>query len=336
MSDRSLPNIFGILLSRSCIEESDIISSSDGFFMAYKPVSSILSVKGIVDFPDLSGERLPCESFFDDWFLYAVPDEEGYTYSLLKLREQEHDAEDGSPADGDTPGVTISFISFHPEALLDCLSTPTDENRVKLSVEINRVVAKRGESHHRALKSYFREPKSEGAYLVADVYTRHIASYSRDGLLEVPERYKEILQQSISYKHSEKLARIPRFIEELNLTAGRVICDNEKIYIEDSEALTRHEALAILATHTGNTSVYSFAAEVEYHARFLTAPAKIKLPFYGKSIYDSAIRADMTIGDNELEGPAPFYDHDSKIVKRQYALHSEKPYVQFNELNLKI
>ena len=63
------------------------------------------------------------------------------TYSLLKLREQEYDAEDGAPADGDTPGVTISFISFNCEILTRCLSYPTDENRKKLNSEINRVVA---------------------------------------------------------------------------------------------------------------------------------------------------------------------------------------------------
>ena len=95
----------------------------------------------------------------------------------------------------------------------------------------------------------------------------------------------------------------------------------EKICIKNIEKLTEYEALAILATHTGNTSLYSFAAEVEYHARFLTPLAKIKIPFFGRSIYDSAIRADMTIDDTEFEGPAPFYKADSKIVKRQYALH---------------
>ena len=134
--------------------------------------------------------------------------------------------------------------------------------------------------------------------------------------------YKEIIQQSISYKNSKKLARLPRFVEALNQAAGRVVCDNEYIYLENREELTEQEALAILATHTGNTSVYSFAAEVEYHARFLTPLAKIKIPFFGRSIYDSAIRADMTVGDTEFEGPAPFYKENSKIVKRQYALHN--------------
>ena len=94
-----------------------------------------------------------------------------------------------------------------------------------------------------------------------------------------------------------------------------------KINIQNLEELTEYESAAILATHAGNTSVHSFAAEVEYHARFLTPLAKIKIPFFGRSIYDSAIRADMTVDDTEFEGPAPFYQANSKIVKRQFALH---------------
>ena len=321
MSDRNIPNIFRLLLSDMCIDKPDIAGTSDGFFVVNKSIANILSVKDIFDFPDSSGERLACGKFFDDWFLYAVPNDNDYTYSLLKLREQEHDAEDGSPADGDMPGVTISFVSFNSERLWDCLAGPTDENRKKLNTEINRVVAYKGQHHHKALKRYFKNPKSQGSYLVANMYTRYIASFAENECLAVSERYKEIVQQSISYKNSAKLTRLPRFIESLNKAAGRVVCDNENIYIESREGLTEQEALAILATYTGNTSVYSFAAEVEYHARFLTPLAKIKIPFFGRSIYDSAIRADMTVGDTEFEGPAPFYKDDSKIVKRQYALH---------------
>ena len=321
MSDKNMPNIFSILLSDMSIENSDIVGISDGFYMVHKSKSNILASKGVLDFPDSSGERLNCNKFFDDWFIYAVPNDNDYTYSLLKLREQEHDTGDGSPADGDTPGVTISFISFAIETLLDCLLDPSDENRKKLNAEINRVVAYKGQRHHKALKRYFKNPQSQGAYLVADRYVKTIASYAREGKLEVPDFYKEIVQQSISYKTSAKLARLPRFVEALNKAAGRVVCDNENIYLENREELTEQETLAILATHTGNISFYSFAAEVEYHAMFLTPLAKIKIPFFGRSIYDSAIRADMTIGDTEFEGPAPFYKETSKIVKRQYALH---------------
>ena len=324
MSDRNIPKIFRLLLADMYIDEPDIVKSSDGFFVVNKSIASILSSNDIYDFPDTSGERLPCSKFFDDWFLYAVPNEGDYTYSLLKFREQEYDAQDGSPADGDTPGVTISFISFDCGILINCLIVPTDENRRKLNTEINRVVSYKGQSHHRALKNYFSNPQSCGAYLVAKIYTRYIASFAENGCLSVPEYYKEIVQQSISYKNSTKLARLPRFIDSLNQAAGHVVCDNEHIYLESREALTDYETAAILATHTGNTSAYSFAAEVEYHARFLTPLAKIKIPFFGRSIYDSAIRADMTICDTEFEGPAPFYRSDSKIVKRQYELHHGK------------
>ena len=316
--------MFRILLSDMCICASDIRKTPDDFFLVYKSLSAILSEKNIHDFLDSKGERLLCDRFFDDWFLYAVPSGSDYTYSLLKFREQEHDAQDGAPADGDTPGVTISFISFDCNVLLQCLEAPTDENRTKLNAEINRVVAYKGQRHHTSLKKYFIDPKSEGAYLVADLYTKHIASFAENGCLAVPDAYKEILQQSISYKHSAELARLPSFIAALNQRAGYTICDTEKIYIQNREALTEYESAAILATHAGNTSVYSFAAEVEYHARFLTPFAKIKIPFLGRSIYDSAIRADMTIDDTEFEGPAPFYRSDSKIVKKQYALHHKK------------
>ena len=332
MPDKKMPNVFSLLLSNLSIDNSDIVGTSDGFFVVNKSIANILSSKGVFDFPDSSGERLSCCNFFDDWFLYAVLSEEDYTYSLLKLREQEHDTEDGSPADGDTPGVTISFISFNIERLQDCLADPTDENRKKLNTEINRVVAYKGQRHHKALKNYFKNPESQGAYLVADIYVKTIASYAEGGYLKTPEFYKEILQQSISYKNVAKFARLPRFVEALNLAAGRVVCDNENIYLENPKEPTEQETLAILATHTGNTSVYSFAAEVEYHARFLTPLAKIKIPFFGRSIYDSAIRADMTVGDTEFEGPAPFHKETSKIVKRQYALHST---LRQNDINPK-
>ena len=317
----NVPNLFLQLQTLGCIDENDIKKTTDGFWMIKKSMSNILAEKNIVDFPDSEGEILSCSRFFDDWFLYAVANENEYAYSLLKMREQERDAEGDTPADGDTPGVTISFISFDCDLLLECLTNPINDNRKNLNNEINRVVAQRGQRHHKFLKKYFKNPQSLGAYLVADIYTKHIAAYADEGALTVPECYKELVQQSVSYKHSSKLSRIPNFIETLNQTAGYVICDNEKIYIENSKELTEHEALAILATHTANTSFYSFAAEVEYHARFLTPLAKIKIPFFGRSIYDSAIRADMTIDDTEFEGPAPFYKADSKIVKRQYALH---------------
>ena len=321
MGARNIPYLFLQLQALACVDTSQIENTRDGFWLIRKSMSDILAEKNILDFLDSADERLRCDCFFDDWYLYAVADDDGWVYSLLKMREQEHDAQDGAPADGDTPGVTISFIGFDHEILLACLTDPADVNRRKLNREINRVVGYKGQRHHKALKRYFKDPGSDAPYLVAALYARKIASLAEDGCLEVPEYYRQIVQQSISFKQSAKLARLPRFIEDLNQKAGYVVCDNENIYIKNREAPTEQEAAAILATHTGNTSVYSFAAEVEYHARFLTPLARFRIPFFGRSIYDSAIRADMTVGDTEFQGPAPFYQEGSKIVKRQYMLH---------------
>ena len=319
-----MPETFRQLQATGTVTASDFLRTPDGFWLIYKSLSNILSENGIFDFPDSKGERLLCSRFFDDWFLYAVPNGSGYTYSLLKLREQEYDAQDGAPADGDTPGVTISFISFTCEILLACLANPTDENRRRLDSEINRVVARRGQTHHEDLKRYFSDPKSQGSYLVADLYTRHIAAFAKDGYLNLPDHYKKIVKQHHAHRSSKRSARLPDFIEELNRKAGYILCDHDRLYIQNPEKPTQYESAAILATHTGNTSVHSFAAEVEYHARFLTPLAKIKIPFFGRSLYASAIRADMSVGDTEFQGPAPFYRETSKIVKRQSALHPDK------------
>ena len=324
MNKYQIPPIFRKLQAEGCLQETDVLHTQDGFFLAYQSLSHILAQKSILDFPDSEGRRLSCDCFFDDWFMYAVPDGNDYTYSLLKLREQEHDMDQGTPADGDVPGVTICFISFAYQILLDCLCDPSNENRQKLNAEINRVVARSGQRHHPALKRYFVNPESEGAYLVSSVYTKHIASFGENGSLAAPDHYREIAEQYACRKNSPKFARLPRFIELLNEEAGRMVCDHKKIYIQDPENPDRYECVAILATHTGNTSVYSFAAEVEYHARFLIPIARFKIPLIGKSVYASAIRADMSVGDAEFQGPAPFYRPDSKIVKKQYLCHKDR------------
>lgn len=321
MDEQYTPEMFRRLCIMGCAEEKDILKTADGFRILYRSLSDILSEKGIDDFPGADGERLSCSRFYDDWFLYAVPGRTGHTYGLLKFREQEHDREDGLPADGDAPGVTVSFISFAYEILLECILDPSDENRKRLDWEINRVVVRRGQTHHSDLKRYFADPKSLGAYLMAELYVRHIAAFAEKGYLELPEQYKKTVRQHLAHKNSARLARLPDFIETLNRKAGYPLCDRERLYIRDPENLTQVEAAAILAVHTGNTSVYSFAAEVEYHARFLTPLAKIRLPFIGRSVYDSAIRADMSTGDTEFQGLTPFYRETSRIVKRQRRLH---------------
>ena len=315
---KNLPELFGWLMELGCFGEAEICTTSDGFYAATATIADILAHRDITTVPDSGGGQLDCGLFFDDWYLYAVSDGVDCTYSLFKMREQEYDAKLGLHADGDTPGVTIPFISMHTEILRECLQDPTPENRIRLNEEINRVVAYGGQRHNETLKQYFIRTEAQAPYLIAKLYTEYIASLAENGCVSVPERY------ACDYQKQGARGRVPRFIEENNGYAGSVICDHERIYVGSPLHPTERERLAILATHTGNTSFFSFAAEVQFHARFLTRWAKIPLPIIGKSPYASAIRADMSIGDAEFAGPTPYYRPNSRIVRQQYHCHKDR------------
>lgn len=317
--DSKIPIVFQKLMDEKLICEEDMLSTKDGFSMVFKSLSSMLISGGIETFPDRDGNILECRNFFDDWFLFAVTHEENTAYGLLKMREQEHDLERGIQADGDTPGVTISFVAFNTDVLISCLENPSADSRKKLGMEINRTVAYPKQTHQDELKAYFIRPQAEAPYQIAETYVKYIATFSSGGMLQVPKAYTEIYRKRAN---SAKYARVPDFLDQNNKNADLVVCDHEKIYIRNVEQLTKYEKLAILATHTGNVSYHSFAAEVRYHAMFLSNLAKIRLPVVG-SPYASAVRADMSIGDKEFQGPTPYYNHSGKMILTQMKYHTD-------------
>lgn len=314
-----IPAVMQWLLKKHFVHVDDIFATSDRFYMIYQSLSSILHTGGIDRFPDREDRILECNCFFDDWFLFAVPFMDDYVYGLLKMREQEFDQENGMIADGDTPGVTVSFIAFDIKVLQSCLEDPSASNRKRLGIEINRVVAYPKQKHNAVLKQYFVRPEAEAPYLIAEMYTKHIASFSEEHILPVPIAYLDILQKR---QKNKKYTRIPDFLDQNNRDAGMIICDHQNIYIKDVSCLSPYEKRAILAAYTGNVSVHSFAAEVRYHAFFLVDLAKIRLPIVG-SPYASAVRADMSIGDKEFQGPTPYYNLAGKMVKTQMDCHGE-------------
>lgn len=317
-----IPDYFLKLMEGSFIDEKNIEKTDDGFFCLNKSVSDILAEKEIYTFPADDGKELKCDNYYDDWYVYAIKNEKGFVYSLFKLREQEYDMFAGERADYDSPGVTVCFISYDVNTLLKCINEPTNERKKAMSDELNRVAARRGQKHHQAIKKYFCKTESKAAYLIADLYIGHILSFTHKGFIIVPQKYEEIYSESLLQSAGSKLKRLPDFIERNNIDAGRVVCDHDKIYIKYPKAPDRFERLAILATHTADISFNQFAAEVQYHAMFLNSLARIKIPFIG-SVYENAIRADLSIDDSELEGNAPYHRTDSRLVKKQIDIHGE-------------
>ena len=316
-----MPPFFQELMTWGCISLEDVLDTSDGFYAVRKSLSDILAEKGITTFPDSEGQSLPCNLFFDDWYFYAVAANGSFIYSLFKMREQEHDAKNGVSADGDAPGVTISFIALDTDIPERCLNDPTDGNRGALRQEVNRIVAERKQPYHRVLKMYFCRAESLGPYLIAELYVRFLSELALNGQLDVPEAYASIYRKAQGSGFSRLYTRIPRFLDTNNAAAGYTECDHEKIYLRDPANLSSFEKNALLATHTADVSVHSFAAEVRYHARFLAWYAKLRIPFLGRSVYDSAIRADMSIDETALEEFAPFHHVKSPCVRKQETLH---------------
>ena len=318
--DNTIPECFLQLLESGIIDENNIEKTDDGFFCLNKCISDILKQKDIHTFPTEDGIELKCENYYDDWYIYALGKEDGFVYSLFKLREQEYDMFAGERADYDSPGVTVSFISYNVNTLLNCLDEPTDKNKKAMSDEINRVVARRRQKHHSVIKRYFCKTESKAAYLIAELYIKHILSFAHKGFILVPQKYEEIYSASLTLSKDSKENRLPDFINHNNDAAGRIVCDHDKIYINDPKNPDYYEKLAILATHTADTSFNCFACEVQYHALFLNSFTKVKIPFLG-SVYESAIRADLSIDDSEFEGNAPYHCTDSKLVKKQIECH---------------
>lgn len=312
----SLPPFFQALTAQGYLASGGAVWASDGFFAVTSSIADLLIGRGIGSVLGAGGHVLPCDKFFDDWYLYALPHGAAYVYGLFKLREQEYDAENGIEADGDTPGVTISFIALEPDALWNCLSDPTPSNQRTLEEELHRVVASRGQRHHPAIKDYFKRAEAQGPYLVAELYVRKIASLAQNGSIPVPKPYAALCRSCWG-------GRLPAFLAANNGAAGRTVCGGGKIYIQDPAELSVHEQLAILATHTANVSFHSFAAEVRFHALFLTWFARLPIPFVGRSLYDSAIRADMSLDKSALLMPAPYYRSNSRMVKKQRKFHGD-------------
>ena len=287
-------------------------STQDGFLMDIRSLADRLIRAGIGSLPGKDGREMPCENFYDDWHVYAVNCEGETAHGLVKLREQEHDAALGLYADGDAPGVTVSFVGFDVEKLILCLQKRDAETRSALAREITRVVSVRGEMHDELLKRYFVRPQAQGAYCIAEQYIAHAASFARNGRLELP----------LLYRKGCGGRRIARFMRENERAAGRMICDGESILLQDATNLTVQEKYAVLAAHTANTSLNSFAAEVRMHAQFLLPLMRVRL--LGHSLYDSALRADMTIDNARAMSFAPYYHEASLCVRRQAKEHGKR------------
>lgn len=294
---------------RKYLNVDDFEYTDDGFVLCMVPLSDILLKMGITD-TSISDVEDDVNLYYDDWHLYAVQGSDGnFTYSLLKMREQENDG-----GDNDDPGVTISFIEFNIDKLTEVLPNNTDA----FVEEINKVVSNTGQKHNENLQIYFSDINSKASYLIADKYIDKIASTCEDNKIVLPNKLADAPDRVIDQ------------LNDINEKAGITIYDsqNKCINIQDPNNLTEEEKYVILAAYTSNLTYNSFAAEVKFHSDALIDWKK-NIPFVGKKKwYEAAIRADMAIGEekesNKKGGFDDYYDLESDMVNDQKEVHGER------------
>ena len=293
------------------------LETEDGFGLCTRPLSVLLEEKGIRDTGISLSNSADVESYYDDWHLYRIAGEPP-VYSLLKLREQERDYVPGF-SDRDEPSVTLSFVAF-PLEVFENLPQGCQPGRPEMEhfVDAFRDVTERfTRTHDPRLQQYFSNPANRGSYLIGQTYLRKLLSLFPSGCIPFPDR------------HRLASARLLRGLAELNRRADRTIVDFQRrgIFLADPLNPTQEEMQAVLAFHTGNLSLNSFAAEIKFHADALVKWAA-RIPYIGKRYwYPAALRADMQF---VLEARlysillCPYYHPGSRLLREQVALHGEK------------
>ncbi|MFV0364226.1 MAG: hypothetical protein ACK5LL_14235 [Suipraeoptans sp.] len=315
------------------ITMEDIVATSDGFVTCTESLAGILYAMGtkkiIVD-----GKEVSIYDYYDDWYLYGIEARnDSFTYSLLKLREQEYDVE----GDSNRAGAMISFI----EADLDNLFKFNHVEEFKS--EVQRVIRDYSQNHNSTLTDYFKKHESRAGYLIADLYVDKVLSHYSDGRITTEgikavhkniERWERLLYNTIDYKNQSKIKlelnkskRVPDALREINGNAGYDIYNSKtgEISIKDTSNPTHYEKQAIMATHTGNVNYNSFVAEIQFHAEACES-FQNDIPYFGRKLwYRSAMHADMDLGE-ELESGNydEYYDLDSNMVKEQERIHGKK------------
>lgn len=177
----------------------------DGAWVGREPLSALLERQGRPGFGH----------YFDDWYLYRVP--EG-TWGLYKMREQEHDG-----FDGDDPGMTVCFVGLDPGVF----RLPAEE----LERELQRIVGDRGQRHSKALGDYFRRPEAAAPYVMGLLYIRKLAACAEGGRLPLPDRFA----------HASR--RLRRFVEP-RLREGRIPVTEEAVLLAAHTGCTSLHSLA--------------------------------------------------------------------------------------------
>ncbi len=335
--------------------KDDISTTDDGFLMVNVSLEDILKKNNIekIDGYDENGEKRQYEnSELDDWYIYCIKNEDGFTHSILKLRE----AEDNNTI----VGAAIPFMKFDTDKFQAFVKNGKGEK--KLYTHLHNLIHGENEKHSESIKNYFEKNESKAPYLIADKYVEKIVksadgnkipfSKAYYGQIENANRLEHHIQKTKKEAHYRGVhhdirdynkyitdnLRVYNYGQEINKKAGKIIVDTDGINIADPNNLTKYEKQAILSAYTSNPNYNSFAAEVVYHAAainyckptpkilYYQSPVAESLTDLAKEyVYRRAIKSDMAVGEEYVSGVTDkYYDLNDSSVKIQAEIHGER------------
>lgn len=268
------------------------LETEDGYFIIDKSVGDILKEAGVsqseIDY-----------TLYDDWYITGLVGKDGtITYSLLKVREPMDSQNHGH-------GTAVIFKSLDITAIEKVVKDAYKGKKLT-SNEINEAqeqldyitYASRDdwENYSQEMLDYFRDPQSDGSYLIAEFLIDKVAHDKEfnDGKYTLPYSYDDFS----SYGQ-----------EVLDDLEKKKIYDKEKntIKIKDPENLTEDEKRAILLITTEDPDVYAFAAENQFHADWYNAYKDVDTMLYSQPlnvyfanyIEKHCIASDTGVGESD-------------------------------------
>ncbi len=344
------------LYNMGLIDGDDIVSTDDGFSMITVSLANLWLQRGIYTIT-LTDDVLQVDKFYDDWYLIGLRENATAVYGMIKMREEESDhvkdANGKYTGDLDDPGVSVPFVALNTDTFLQSFTAGSSwvDTWTSIFNDVKKVTGPGRASHDEDLRQYFARPESDGAYLVAETYVKFIVS-QYGSTINASQNLLDLFQQIEAYEDGytneimngnsegalsvnlvlEQLKRIPNALEQINTAANREIYNfqTNQIIIQDPQNLSLYEKQAILACFTANVTFNSFAAEVVTHAdvlgfSFLGWSLYDLVPEYDPiDVYEMALRADMSVGEEAESGFADwYYNLNSNVVQDQISAHGE-------------
>lgn len=280
------PDLFVKYINHSMVEMDMVRQDENNFTIMLEPLSKVCEYYGIdyLEAFETDGVYDDLTVIFNDWYIYAIPNEDEWTYSIIKIRTSH--SESGV-------GVSIPFRGLDTSLF-------SNADRSRLSTELDEIIYMHDYvDYDESIRGFWANANNTTNYYLADLY---IALIIQNDCIN-----NTINIQTYRADQKEFLEQHPTIYDEINLC----------LYINDVSNLSLEERQCILVSHSGNPSYNSFAAEVVAHA-WACGLGKI----YG--LYEHVNKADMGVGEEKDDITDDTYiNYNGHFVKEQRNLFGD-------------